>query len=524
MEFYERIKNQTGKLIKILRTDQGREYEGERLATWEKQKGIIHQTTNRYTPQQNGVSERSNRTFMDGVRSSMYNNNSSNQLPHNTGRHLMELWGEFLCATVYVRNRSVSSTSDVTPYEKVFNKKTSVAHLRILGCRAYAHVPDAVRKKLEPKAVACWFVGYSDNIKGWRLWDPVTRKIIISRDVSFDETIIIGNTTNADVKGFNPCDPFQVVMKVLNLYRHAEQEEIIEPIPAAEVEIIEPIPAVEEEIIEPIPDVVVDGNPAVPLHSVEAAKKDIATPVPVVSSQNSSNNPAGVQHNYRRSRRIQLLQSKKSCGKTALTSGSGELPEPDVDEPKSYREAVQSKYAAQWMKAFEEEYQSLIENKSWELVPRSQIPTNSNVIGHKWIGKYKPGYGEVPARFKGRLTAVGCRQRYGIDFDETFAPVPRSETVRATLSPMVTLDMDIIQIDIKTAFLNATLDKPIYMTQPEGFIEHGKENHVCRLLKALYGTKQAPRLWSKRLEEAIRKFVLKPISADTCIFIRSSKE
>ena len=89
---------------------------------------------------------------------------------------------------------------------------------------------------------------------------------------------------------------------------------------------------------------------------------------------------------------------------------------------------------------------------------------------------------------------------------------------------MATLDMDIIQIDIKTAFLNATLDKPIYMTQPEGFIKHGKEDHVCRLLKTLYGTKQATRLWSKRLEEAIRKFGLKPISADTCIFIRTSKE
>ncbi len=84
--------------------------------------------------------------------------------------------------------------------------------------------------------------------------------------------------------------------------------------------------------------------------------------------------------------------------------------------------------------------------------------------------------------------------------------------------------MDIIQIDIKTAFLNATLDKPIYMTQPEGFIKHGKEDYVCRLLKTLYGTKQAPRLWSKRLEEAIQKFGLKPISADTCIFIRTNKE
>jgi hypothetical protein len=72
-------------------------------------------------------------------------------------------------------------------------------------------------------------VGYCYSIKGWRLWDPVTRKIIISRDVSFDETILIGDTTNAAVRGFNPCDPFQIVMKVLNLYRNDEQEEIIEP-------------------------------------------------------------------------------------------------------------------------------------------------------------------------------------------------------------------------------------------------------------------------------------------------------
>jgi hypothetical protein len=505
MEFYERIKNQTGKLIKVLRTGQGREYEGERLATWKKQKGIIHQTTNHYTPQQNGVSERSNRTVMDSVRSSIYNNNSSNQLLQNTGRHLMELWGEFLCATVYVRNRSVSSISDVPQYEKLFNKRPSVAHLRILGCRTYAHVPDAVRK--------CWFVGYCDNIKGWRLWDPVTRKIIISRDVFFDETILIGDTTNAAETSFNPRDPFQIVMEVLNLHRNAEQEENPEQ------------PALEEEgIIEPIANIIADVLPAVPSHSEKAVEIEIATPVQAVSSQNSSINPVDNQHNYRRSWRIQLLQSKKSCGKTASTSGSGELSESDVDEPKSYKEAVQSKYAAQWMKAFEEEYQSIIENKSWELVLRSQIPTNSNVIGHKWIGKYKPGYGEVPARFKDRLTAVGCRQRYGIDFDETFAPVPRSKTVRATLSLMANLDMDIIQIDIKTAFLNATLDKPVYMTQPEGFIEPDKEDHVCRLPKALYGTKQAPRLWNKRLEEAIRKFGLKPISADTCIFVRTSKE
>lgn len=237
---------------------------------------------------------------MDGVRSSMYNTNSSNQLPQNTGRHLMELWVSS-CVPPFMSGTVVSSISDVTPYEKLLNKNPSVAHLRILGCRAYAHVLDAVRKKLEPKTFACWFVGYCDNIIGWLLWNPVTRKIIISRDVFFDETILIGDTINAAETSFNPRDPFQIVMEVLNLHRNAEQEENPEQ-PAL----------VEEGIIEPIPNIIADVLPAVPSHSEKAVEIEIATPVPAVSSQNSSINPVDNQHNYRRSRRIQLLQSKKS--------------------------------------------------------------------------------------------------------------------------------------------------------------------------------------------------------------------
>lgn len=227
------------------------------------------------------------------------------------------------------------------------------------------------------------------------------------------------------------------------------------------------------------------------------------------------------QHNYRRSKRIKLLESRKSLGKTALTSTNSELSELEVDEPQSYKEAARSKYAEQWMMAFEEEFKSLIENKSWELVPRSEIPSGSNLIGHKWIGRYKTGYGEVPARFKGRLTAVGCRQRYRIDFDfETFAPVPRAETIRAALSLMATLDMDIVQIDIKTAFLNVTLDIPIYMTQPEGLWNLGRRTTsvACRR----HSTEQSRHPDSGA--EDLSKFGLKPISADACIFVRFTKE
>lgn len=279
----------------------------------------------------------------------------------------------------------------------------------------------------------------------------------------------------------------------------------------------------ENEVFEQIPNNVnnldIPADPVIPLHLEQPMVMEIDATEPAASNQEESQNAVNSQNNYRRSERIRLTRASEKA--PASSDDRWDLSELEVDEPQNYQEAVQSKYAKQWMKAFEEEFKSQIENKTWELVPRSEIPPSSNIIVHKRIRKFKTGYDEVPNRFKGRLTAVGSRQRNGIDFDETFAPVPRYETVRATLSLMGTLYMDIIQIDIKTAFLNAVLVKPVYMTRPEGFIEPGKEDHVCRLIKALYGTKQAPRIWSKRLEEAIQKFGLKPISAYTCIFVRN---
>lgn len=189
----------------------------------------------------------------------------------------------------------------------------------------------------------------------------VTRKIIISRDVSFDETTLIGDTPNAAERRFNPCDSFQIVMEILNLKENVEQVEILEQAALEENSFVEPIPNAP------------DDYPATPPQTERVAEIEIPTPEPAVPNQNNIANLISSQHNYRMSRRIQLLESKKSAGKTAWTNGSGELSELDVDQQQNYKEAVQSKYADQWMKAFEEEFQSLIENKSWELVPRSEI-------------------------------------------------------------------------------------------------------------------------------------------------------
>ena len=223
IEFCEKIKTQTGNPVKVLRTDQGTEYRGERFDKWKQDSGIIHQLTCRYTPQQNGVSERANRTVVEGVKSSLYNGSDDRKSP-NTGSNVQELWGEFLCATVYIRNRILTAKTNTTPYEKFFGKKPAVDHLRVLGCQAKVFTPSELRLKLDPTSEIGWLVGYCENTTGWRVWNPKTRKIVISRDVIFDETIFIGDAvtkTASEVK-HNPCEPFRVLMEALEANQREE--------------------------------------------------------------------------------------------------------------------------------------------------------------------------------------------------------------------------------------------------------------------------------------------------------------
>jgi len=164
-----------------------------------------------------------------------------------------------------------------------------------------------------------------------------------------------------------------------------------------------------------------------------------------------------------------------------------------IEEPETIQEALSSEYSVQWKAAADSEYQSLIENKTWNLV---KLPDNRSVIGCKWIFKVKYGnHGQVE-RFKGRLVAKGYSQKYGIDFDETFSPVVRFDSIRALLAFAVQKKMLIHQMDVVAAFLHGDLEEVIYMEQPEGYVIPGKEDMVCQLEKSLYGLKQSPRCWN----------------------------
>ena len=182
-------------------------------------------------------------------------------------------------------------------------------------------------------------------------------------------------------------------------------------------------------------------------------------------------------------------------------------------EPHDVEEAIND---PQWKEAMQTEYDALIKNKTWHLIPPQK---GINVIGSKWVYKIKRKADGSLDRYKARLVAKGFKQRYGLDYEDTFSPVVKAATIRTVLSIAVSRGWSLRQLDVHNAFLHGILEEEVYMQQPPGFVERGKENYICKLDKALYGLKQAPRAWYSRLSTKLVDLGFKPSRADTSLFI-----
>jgi histone deacetylase 1/2 len=186
-----------------------------------------------------------------------------------------------------------------------------------------------------------------------------------------------------------------------------------------------------------------------------------------------------------------------------------------TSEPTDLADALQDK---NWKQAMNSEYEALMRNKTWHLVPPQR---GTNVIGCKWVYKIKRKSDGSLDRYKARLVAKGFKQRYGIDYEDTFSPVIKATTIRVILSLAISCGWSLRQLDVQNAFLHGLLEEDVYMHQPPGFEDPNRPNYVCRLDKALYGLKQAPRAWYSRLSEWLIQLGFKASKADTSLFFFS---
>ena len=463
-EVFTMLETQSGRKIKAVRTDRGSEYVNFTVDGYYANKGIISQTTMAYTPQQNGKAERLNRTLVEKTRAMLQDAGLEEGL-----------WGEAIMTANFLRNRSPVSGKPKTPWELFFGKRPDVSLLRTFGSTAYVLIPKVKRTKLDKVSERGILVGYAPGGNGYRILMN-DNTIVSSRDVVFgkgERSKPLQETTHT------PDDTLFKFDNGETEERHPHQD----------------MPAESEEPAERTAD-----------DSSNENEPDTAAPM------------------LRRSERVNKGQRNDTWymgdGRGSLPVGAGAaLIATEMQEPNTLEEALSSEYAEQWQAAMDDEMSSLHANKTWTL---ESLPPGKTAIPVKWVYKIKHNKDGSIDRFKARLVAKGFRQKEFIDYNEVFAPVGKYATFRTLMALVTNDDMELHQLDIKTAFLQGYLDEDIYIEQPPGYTE-GEDGMVCHLIKALYGLKQAPRAWHSRLHQELDSYGFKVSEADPGLYIYNDK-
>ncbi|KAL2241477.1 UNVERIFIED_CONTAM: Retrovirus-related Pol polyprotein from transposon TNT 1-94 [Sesamum indicum] len=463
--FCKLVSTQFNKRVKSLQTDNGSEFLSSQFQSFLRDSGIIHQRSCAYTPQQNGVVERKHRSLLNIARSIMFQSSFPRRF-----------WGEAILSATYLINRFPTAILGwKSPYEILYNKAPTYAHLKTIGCLCFAVKPTPYQSKFDKRASRCVLLGYSPGQKGYKLLELDSNFVFVSRNVIFHEGIF----------------PF------------AQSSPATTSIPLPTI----PLDA----------DIDVDSSsppihfPPVTTRSSPSSDRDCpsSSPVPVRRSQRTHTRPAWLSDFVCHLTTDSSLPTIINFSSTFLDFVASLSV---LQEPRNYKEASS---ISQWVDAMDKELQALESNHTWDVVP---LPPDKRPIGCRWVYKIKLRDDGSIERYKARLVAKGYTQVKGVDYVERFSPVAKAVTVRLFIAIATAFKWPLHQIDINNAFLHGNLDEEIFMDAPEGY--YVKPGHVCLLRRSLYGLKQASRQWNLEFSRNLIAFGFKQSEHDHCLFLK----
>ena len=541
--FIRRAERQSGKKLKHLRTDFGGEFANQAFEEYTAKEGIQWEPSAPYTPEQNGKAERLNYTLMSSVRSIL----AAMHLPKT-------LWDELIKTVAYLKNRS-PGINGITPYELGNHVRPNLSHLKVVGSRAWVHIPKEKRVKLDVRSWQGIFVGYEGKNQ-YRVYNPRTGKTHITRDLFVDEHHLYhrealndwdyseddwaetDDAQFADVSDFDdseiassllPGDAPHLVEDDSSLQSEKEgknsqgYEQDMTNLDDLETELSEP----PEEPLEinsgskenlrrsgrtRAPRTLYPGQ--ITYGSTPISSKLLDTP------RHSDENPdindtssslARFTSTRTSQSHVHMVQILRMLEANIANEGD--------DEPGTLKQAMNCSDWPKWKEAMQAEYDSLIENETWEL---TTMPENRQVITGRWCFKLKKDRDGHVLKYKARWVAHGFKQEEGIDFVETFAAVVKPMSYKCLFGVSVKRGYKIRQMDIVTAFLYGFLDEIIYVEQPHLF--DFDPELVCRLRKALYGLKQAPQVWYQTLADYLKKLGLERLELDHSVFVSQDQQ
>jgi transposase InsO family protein len=479
--FQARAEVESGRKLRALRTDRGGEFTSIEFGEYCANLGVGRQLTAPYSPQQNGVVERRNQTIIATARSMM----KAKGVP---GR----FWGEAMSTAVFLLNRSPTKSLDnQTPYEAWYGQWPAVHFLRTFGCVGHVKITKPGLKKLDDRSAPMVLLGYEQGSKAYRLYDPVSERVHVSRDVVFDEDAAWdwGPVTPDGAPQLEPFTVEQVVTTTIGTAPASSPTPPSPPSPAPSAPTTPappspPSPEAVEFVTPPTQDSILDAD----------ADDDVVPRYRLVDN---------------------LLGNASPPGHAPRVLEQLELHVVSANEPASLAEAEAD---PNWRGAMQDELNAIVDNDTWSL---TDLPHGHRAIGLKWVYKLKRDEQGAIVRYKARLVAKGYVQRQGVDFDEVFAPVARLESVRLLLVVAVHQGWQVHHMDVKSAFLNGELLEEVYVSQPPGFVDDNHKNKVYRLHKALYGLRQAPRAWNAKLDSSLLSLGFHRSSSEHGVYTRT---
>lgn len=421
-----------------IRCDNGGEYTSEEFQDWCSTKGIVLDYTVPACPELNGKAERLNRVLVERARAMLFDS----ELPNY-------MWGEAIYSATYIINRSPTSTVPKLPAEMWFGLEQNLSNIQIFGTPVTAKILTH-QKKFERRCRLVGMVGYGTNC--YRLWDPTSKEIFVSRDVAFHSHPISDPGCSKEnqrfwVEGIDENENLEVIEEINQ--NHDEEQR-----------------GMDEERQERLEQEQDAGNQEPPRYHFRN------------------------RDNLRRPPRFEDYE-------VFLSNCEDQTYQKCIDNP-------------EWRKAIEEEKISLEKNSAWELRDMAEAE-GKTIIDSRWILVTKPD-----GRKKARLVARGFLQDpESLEGKNIFSPVVDFTNLRVLFSLAAKNNMSFKTFDVKTAFLNGTIEDELFMEVPEGYNYPGK---VCLLKKALYGLKEAPQRWYQKLSQALSSYGLQQLNNDKCIY------
>lgn len=510
MDLNNSFKNQYGSGIKTFRSDNGGEYLSREFSDYLSKAGISRQLTAPYSPNQNGIAERLNRTLITIARGLKYQSG----LPDN-------LWTECVSHANLLHNINRTKALQVTPYEAYHGTPPNTSNIYVFGCVVTIVKPVLeCTTKLDTTGKRGVYIGCTNGVKGFRIWLPKERRVVNAIGANFNEEVTYKQVEWCGIE---------------NKFRANDQDLIFDTYISRISESLSD-PSNQQSTVDDFSKNDAPPSTTVRVEPIECGTQSVDDEYEENSHDDEDDvkpdwqygaTPAGTDFKARMIPRISAVERQKVVAAKRAAKDSqkavdrmmrlGELGLSEeifsLEIPRSDTEALQNPL---WKTAMIKEMQSFKHHDVFTVVPRQN---GMKTIGGRWVYALKEA-GDGSRIHKARYVARGFTQRPGLDYTLTYAPTTISASLRVILSIIGHDDLSCDQLDVSTAFLHGEMDSIVYMEQPKGFEDPNYPDHVVKVNKAIYGLKQAGHLWNKRIDEVLKKVGFKQLICDQTLYTR----